>query len=426
MRYHGATRVFAKVLAANDNSKNQIYLGGGFAALNVIPHGEIYVDTEEKAGSKQDRPKAPVKFFWLNDNGRHLAPGANLILYPDYPEVRLSGLLKGCRPSPSALVRPRLDGRVMFFGVTPDREVLGYIVADGDPVGEEVKAGSWDELGVFLELPIKRGRDPKSMLLAELRRIHELGWINSQKLEKDGTKRPYRAQNGGGYTLEAELGITPNGVGEPDFMGWEVKQYGVRNFDRYAPKTPVTLMTPEPNGGLYKTAGLEEFVRLYGYDDRRGKANRRNFGGVHKCDAPHHKLTGLQMTVEGFDPTSGKITEMGGGFKLRDNQGEEAASWSFKGLIEHWNRKHAQAVYVPSLRSPANQYRYADQVLLCEGTDFMMFLKAFMAGQVYYDPAMKVVGIAPNIDTKKRSQFRVRHAELGMLYHKSETIQLPL
>jgi hypothetical protein len=40
------------------------------------------------------------------------------------------------------------------------------------------------------------------------------------------------APNCGGYTLEAELGITPNGYSEPDFLGWEVKQFGVANFAR--------------------------------------------------------------------------------------------------------------------------------------------------------------------------------------------------
>src|SRR5690242_10833694 len=104
MQHHGANRIFAKKLRPNDNSKNQIYLGSDFSALNIFPHGDIYVDTEEKAGSKQDRPKADVEFFWVDGNGKHRAAGANLILYPDYPEVRLSGLLKGCRPSPSALI----------------------------------------------------------------------------------------------------------------------------------------------------------------------------------------------------------------------------------------------------------------------------------------------------------------------------------
>ena len=34
---HGASRVYVKALSPNDNSKNQIYLGGDFSALNIIP-----------------------------------------------------------------------------------------------------------------------------------------------------------------------------------------------------------------------------------------------------------------------------------------------------------------------------------------------------------------------------------------------------
>ncbi len=424
LRQFGATRIFAKVLSANDNSKNQIYLGPGFAALNVVPHGDIYIDAEERAGSKQDRPKAPVRFFWVDEAGKHLAPNANLILYPDYPEVRISGLLRGCREAPRKLVRPRLEGRVMFFGITPDREVLGYIVPNGDPVGNEVKTGRWDQLGIFFEMALVGEQDPKSLLLAELRRIHDMGWINSQKLEPGGSKHPYVAQNGGGYTLEAELGITPNGYAEPDFKGWEVKQFGVRDFIRCTPKSPITLMTPEPNGGVYKTGGLEEFVRRFGYDDRRGRPDRRNFGGIHRCDASWHRLTNLRMVLEGFDASSDKIIDMNGGLVLVDRAGTQAATWSFAGLIKHWERKHAQAVYVPSLATPGH-YRYADRVLICEGTDFMMFLQAFIKGQVFYDPGMKVVGIAPTIETKKRSQFRIKYRELGALYKATEVVQLP-
>lgn len=425
LQQHGATRIYAKVLAANDNSKNQIYLGGGFAALNVLPHGEIYIDREEKAGSKQDRPKASVNLFWVDEDGKHHAPNANLILYPDYPEVRLSGLLQGCRPSPSHLINARLEGRVMLFGVTSDRQILVHVVEDGNPIGNEVKAGNWDELGVFLELRSAAGKDPKARLLDELRRIHDMGWIPSQKLAKDGQKKSYKAQNAGGYTLEAELGITPNGLAEPDFMGWEVKQFGVRDFTRYSAKSPVTLMTPEPNGGIYKADGLEEFIRRFGYPDKRGRPNRRNFGGIHKCDAGHHRLTKLQMKLEGFDVATGKITDMNGGFVLRSGAGENAASWSFKGLIDHWNRKHAQAVYVPSLFQQPSQYRFADRVVLCEGTDFMRFLRAFIGCKVYYDPAMKVVGLSPNIETKKRSQFRIKHKELDVLYERTQWVDLP-
>ena len=112
MRDHGADRIYAKKMSPNDNSKNQVYLGGGFGALNIIPHGEIITDTRPMAGSKQDRPKARVNFFWLDTDGRHPAPDAQLILYPDYPEVRMSGFLKGCKAAPSNLMTVRDPGRV--------------------------------------------------------------------------------------------------------------------------------------------------------------------------------------------------------------------------------------------------------------------------------------------------------------------------
>lgn len=71
--------------------------------------------------------------------------------------------------------------------------------------------------------------------------------------------------------LEAELGIAPNGYAEPDFMGWEVKQYSVRDFVHFRPKSPVTLMTPEPTGGIYQNEGVAEFLKRLGYPDRAGK-----------------------------------------------------------------------------------------------------------------------------------------------------------
>lgn len=423
---HGATRIYAKVLAPNDNSKNQIYLGGGFAALNIFPHGEIFIDREEKAGSKQDRPKASVNLFWVDENGKHHAPNANLILYPDYPEVRLSGVLQGCRPSPSHLINARLEGRVMLFGVTDDRQILVHVVEDGNPIGNEVKAGKWEELGVFFELKRVTGTDPKTSLLAELRRIHQQGWINAWKLQTDGSRKPYGARNSGGYTLEGELGIIPNGISEPDFLGWEVKQFGVRNFNTYGPKSPITLMTPEPNGGFYKDKGFDAFMTRYGYSDRSGKANRRNFGGKYVCDGACHHLTDLRIATVGFDAKSGKIADLASGrILLLDSAGEEAASWSFKELMDHWNRKHAQAVYVPSLaRQSPKAHSFAKDVMLCEGTDFILFLKSFTSGGLFLDPASKVEGVPPRTTSQRRSQFRIDPRKLANLYHKSEVVDI--
>lgn len=428
MRHHGAHRVYAKTLSPNDNSKNQIYLGGGFAALNVIPHGDIYTDAADIAGSVRDRAKAPVEFYWIDEDGCHRAPDANLILYPKYPEVRMSGFLRGCREAPNHLMTVRDEGRVLFFGVTQNGAVLGHAADAASPIAAELNAGTWPMLGVFIELPLNIGApaDTKTVLLTELRRIYEMHWIASQKLAKDGTKRPYAARNGGGYTLEAELGITPNGNAEPDFLGWEIKQYGVRDFTSFAPKSVVTLMTPEPTGGFYKSDGASGFLRRFGYADKSGKDDRINFGGIYTCQKAFHADTGLRMTISGYDAAAGKITDMEGGLALVTEAGEEAASWSFAGMMKHWNRKHAQAAYVPSLhRTPPPEYAYGPRILLCEQTDFMLFLKAFASGDVYYDPAIKLENASSaSPDLHRRSQFRVRHAHLTHMYHRHQQVHV--
>jgi hypothetical protein len=430
MRHNGASRIYAKKLAPNDNSKNQVYLGGDFSALNIIPHGNIYTDGAEIAGAVRDRAKAAVDFYWIDDDGRHHAPNTGLILYPKYPEVRMSGFLLGCRGAPSGVMRVRDEGRVLILGVTPQGEVMGYAADAHHPVAIELNAREWPTIGVFFELPLTLAQQEstKTILLNELRRIYELQWIMSQKLAADGAKTPYAARNGGGYTLEAELGITPNGYAEPDFMGWEVKQYGVGDFLTYRPKSPVTLMTPEPTGGTYRTDGVAEFLRRFGYPDQAGKPDRLNFGGRYDCQRQANHLTGLRMTMDGYDSASGKIVDLDGGMTLVDDQDVIAASWTFKGLMAHWNRKHAQAAYVPSLfQTPPPEYSFGPRILLCEQTDFLLFLKAFAAGLIYYDPAVKMENAssaAPAI--KRRSQFRVGHAELTRLYQRSETASFVL
>jgi hypothetical protein len=167
-------------------------------------------------------------------------------------------------------------------------------------------------------------------------------------------------------------------------------------------------------------------MRRFGYEDQSGKADRINFGGRYDCLRGLHGLTGLRMTMSGFDAPTGKITDLDGALSLIDGNDTVAASWSFKGMMAHWNRKHAQAAYVPSLfRTPPPEYSYGPSVLLCEQTDFLLFLKAFAAGSVYYDPAIKVENASsakPGI--KRRSQFRVAHADLPQLYKAHEVVAL--
>jgi MvaI/BcnI restriction endonuclease family len=424
---HGATRIYAKKLAPNDNSKNQIYLGGDFSVLNVIPHGAIYTDTTEMAGSTRDRAKAAVDFYWVDENGRYKAPNTNLILYPKYPEVRMSGFLLGCREAPSPTLRVRDEGRILFLGITRSGSVLGYVTTQESPISLEINARDWPDAGVLIELPtsLELG-STRDMLINELRRIYQLNWVASQKLSGNGEKEPYSARNGGGYTLEAELGITPNGYSEPDFLGWEVKQYGVNDFIAFRPKSAVTLFTPEPTGGIYRSGGITEFMQKFGYPDQSGTPDRINFGGRYDCLRPLHALTGLRMIMSGYDSVIGKITDIEGSFALIDKNEDVAASWSFKGLMDHWNRKHAQAAYVPSLfRTPPPEYSYGAKILLCEQTDFLLFLKAFSAGTVYYDPAIKIENASTaNPKVKRRSQFRAAHSDITKLYVAHENIIL--
>ena len=421
MRDAGADRFYAKPLAPNDNSKNQIYLGGDFSALNVLPHGEVEVDIEEQAGSIRERSKAPVSFFWIDTEGVGEAPGAQLILYPKYPEVRLSGFLRSAARAPADLLRSRDEGRVMIFGVCPDGRILGHVAADRSPVATRLATeGDLPQTGVFLDLvrlTVPAGRDPRTRLLEELGRIHRLGWIHGQRIGAGGAVVPYVAPNAGGYTLEAELGIAPNGVAEPDFHGWEVKQYGVDNFARMRPKSPVTLMTPEPTLGAYAADAIG-FMHTYGYVDEN-TPGRVNFGGVYRNGGATHDRTRVRMVLSGFDAASGKIDSLDGTVALLDPADAVAAGWRFRDLLSHWNRKHSQAAYVPSMsRGTPKQYAFGDRVQLGSGTDFVRLLKLMASGTVYLDPALKLV----DGRMKKRNQFRVRHADLENLYEEFETV----
>lgn len=99
MKAQGVSRAYAKRLAPNDNSKNQVYLSGSFQTLQHLPVREIIADRSRK-DSKRDRFKAKIELAWLaTDGGLYSAPKSQLILYPKYPEVRLSGFLLGAMTS---------------------------------------------------------------------------------------------------------------------------------------------------------------------------------------------------------------------------------------------------------------------------------------------------------------------------------------
>jgi hypothetical protein len=240
-----------------------------------------------------------------------------------------------------------------------------------------------------------------------------------------GSFHEYAAPNCGGYTLEAELGIRPNGFSEPDFHGWEIKQHAVTDLTKLSGGGPITLMTPEPTGGVYAIRGVQEFIRRFGYPDQK-IPDRLNFGGVHNASRVCSK-TGLSLALVGYDLKRSRITDPAGGISLLTEEGEAAAVWPYPGLLAHWNRKHARAAYVPSIvrETPMRQYRYGGRVRLGIGTDFLLFLKAVALGAVYYDPGIKMEQAStPRPQIKRRSQFRIKSAQVPLLYKDIEELNL--
>lgn len=427
----GVRRLYVKRLAPNDNSKNQVYLGADLATVNIIPnHGVMPERVRSTSGKKDGKVeyilKAPLAMEWLDDNGNHhAAPGAQLILYPQYPEVRMSGFLQRSTWAPSEVMKSREPARALFLGVADGGKIIAYAAARNSTVVSDLDdARDLTSVGVFQIISLTP-KDSRHELLAQLRRIHHLEWIDSKKLKASGEFGPCNASNCGGYTLEAELGITPNSFSEPDFHGWEIKQHTVARFDRLQTGI-LTLMTPEPTEGYYRDAGLEAFIRRFGYADKRGRPDRLNFGGIHRVGT-RTESTGLELTLVGYDIHRRRVTDVNGGVCLLSDAGEIAAKWPYAGLIEHWQRKHARAAYIPSQsrRNPALQYRYGQCVRIAQGTDFLRFLSAMADGAICYDPGIKLEQASsskPHI--KRRSQFRVRSAQLSRLYADMQTVDL--
>ena len=413
----GAVRAFCKPLAENDNSKQQIYLGGNLDAVQMFPLREVEADSN----GKDSTYKAKLDFYWVSPDSTECAKGAQLILYPQYPEVRLSGFLRGCKHAPNGILRPipkeqrqhnnGIDGRVLFLGVTASGMTLAYLAPAESNLAKELlhraMKSEFLQESIFLNLPLF-GRDSKSILLEKLAEIRDYGWQPSIRLNKNGEVQPYSARNGGGYTLEALLGVIPNGRAEPDFLGWEIKAHS---------STRITLMTPEPTGGMYGERGVKAFVSKFGSPTGN---DTLYFTGTHRAGARNDK-TGLCLVVRGFNSSKALIEDVNGAVELQTDNGDCAAAWSFTDLMIGWNKKHAQAAYVSyeSEKILAPAYRYFSPALLGEGTDFNRYLSALASGLIIFDPGSKIMNASSDKPSvKARSQFRTSVQHLTTLYEK--------
>lgn len=429
MAQHGATRMYAKELAPNDNTKNQIYLGQSFEVLQLIPFGEII----SSSVAPEKVLQASVNLDWISENGE-LAPASHtkFILYPKYPEVRLSGFVRGCRHAPSEWLnnekKGRTEGRVLFIGVSPNGKVLAHLGTPSSPLTISFRAAksAFPPAGVMTDISqlflSKKGNDEDSELTSRLKIIHEKGWIEAKRLVKGGTLVDCRGTNCGGFTLEAELGVEENGASEPDFLGWEIKQHKTTNYLKHG-TGPITLLTPEPDGGEY-IGGVEEFVEKYGSHTNR--ENISYFQGIHHADEVHPD-TQMRIVVAGFDKSSNKITDPNGYIALLSSKDEIAASWSFRKILTHWCRKHNKAAYIPAevdREYNRPKYRFGKDVKLCRSTDPTLFLQGVTSGSVYYDPGIKLD--RGTHKTHRRSQFRVKFNQVSGLYRQSEDLDVTL
>lgn len=417
-------QVYVKRLVRNNNSKQQIYVARGMKMLNMFPLQEFREVSTESSTTLQAR----CTFFWLtNDGNKFLAPNAKFILYPKYPEIRFSGFVEGCDRAPSESLNNQVEGRLLFLGVSKTNEIIGYV---SDPESEiSIQFSTLKDLpqvGVFYVLTLEDEKvvyDDKTRLLKKLKSINLKGWIDSKELKPGHILTACNGNRCGGLTLEAEFGIIQNGRSEPDYLGWEIKQFGLKST-KTLNGGRITLMTPEPDGGWYKQEGGISFVRKYGYPSPSVR-DRMDFTGIHKYGILQDKSK-LTMKVNGYDPDSNIITDLGGSIDLIDPINEIAASWSFSKMLTHWNKKHAKAAYVPSSvrYDPHYQFYYWDQIMLGEGTDFLFFLKSVGEGKVFYDPGIHIDNVSTRATLKPRSQFRIYSQNIKNLYSGLEIIDL--
>jgi hypothetical protein len=427
---NGVDTFYLKALSRNHNSKNQIYLAPDLSELSLLPMGTITSNTgtSTKPGGGGPIYHAPVPWLWVDPEGLSRAPSAQLIYYPQYPEVRLSGLLQGSPNAPRDLLsierRGYEDGRLLIFGSNDKSEVIALMLSTRSPAAH-ILSQYIDPKQHIVSVPVDVKVDPdsESTLLDELARIHRMGWLESRQLRTDGTFQPCRGPRCGGHTLEANLGISMNGKAAPDFGEWEVKSHKVANFSRPGIGR-VTLFTPEPDAGAYWDNGVGWFAQQFGRLNAEG--TRFDFTGVHAVSANPHPTTSLRLSTVGYDRASRSIAA-DGLIALSTVGGDLVSGWTFAKLLQHWQRKHALAAYVPVISNPVSppEFSYGNLVHLARHTRFEMFLRALDDGLVVYDPGIKSeLQRDGSWKPKARSQFRINFRSLDHLYEKFDEVDV--
>lgn len=101
--------------------------------------------------------------------------------------------------------------------------------------------------------------------------------------------------------------------------------------------------------------------------------------------------------------------------------------WSYLKLLEHWQRKHNRAAYVPYLREKNDgktTVEFGPLVTLGISTSFGLFLQAFQDGKAIYDPGDKITLKDGKWTPHSRSQFRINLNDISAIYQEVREVNL--
>ena len=403
--------IYAKILSSNDNSKNQIYLGGDFRLLRNLPmeNFEVLEGTSTKKKKSSEILRAGLPLYWLSSDGMRDAPApqAKLIMYPQYPEVRFSGMLAGCPKdiAPCSLISSRIQGRILIFGTRKKEPtaIYGLVLEGSEPAAEEIRnlfsnGGFIEEYG-----PLRRFFNPNSAeayLISQFEKIDFEHPVIPQKTNQEGSA-VYQARNSAGYTLESLMGVQANSLPMPDIGCWELKAIETKNYPFPYLSKKVTLLTAEPDCGMYKD-DLDLFRHKYASS---ASDTRQNFTG------PWAVGSGLNKGLELFyDPFHFELA-------LKPYaDGELAAGWRMSGLLNHWKAKHEHAAFVTYKKENNGLVQFSPYVCLGKGATFELFLNGLTSGMIVCDPGVSFTKIGEKWKVHKRTQWRTCVKDLPWLY----------
>lgn len=424
---HGAELALLKLLPKNANDKNQIYIASDFGVLYelfdlTLAERAISVSASMRAALGVRISEASFnKFFWMKRDGSLVeAKKVKAIVYPQYPEARLSGLqtIEGSMPQALSVAFTKSNPhakRLLVLARLPLGGCIGMVCIGLSSEFEQEFAllPTFERARSCKRLTIDQGNSKKlERQLADVLGVP----LRGCRLDAYGRTLPFSGTQVCGYTLEHALGIVPNSSSDGDMYGIELKTHT---------QLKVTLFTPEPDGGEY-VRDFQAFMKKYGYLDDDGDYR---LTGIHRANVMcaksgltlrlrEYRLTGSEQTWISYDPDTPLTAKLDAvEVALIDKEGDVAASWSLPRLMNCWGAKHNEAVYIradktsnPNLFEVSEGYEhlitFGTTVMWCRQTSAERLLSAINDGTIYLDPAPKLHGSNPS-KNKRRSQWRV-------------------